>query len=58
MCFVGIAIHEFKIPTKYLFAFKLSSAYNLNPQIQVSINISIPIKQRNFLPMKMNDFQV
>jgi len=57
--FVGMAIYEFKIPTKYLF----TSVINIlriikNPQIQVSMNMSIVVKPQNFVPMKLNDYTV
>jgi len=57
MFFVGRAIFDFKIPTKYLFTLVILHIIR-NPQIKVSMNMSIVVKQRNFLPMKLNDFTI
>jgi len=57
MFFVGRAIHEFKIPPKYIFTLViLRVVLFLNPRIQESTNMSIVIKPWNFMPMKWNDF--
>jgi len=55
--FDGRAIHEYKIPTKYLFTLvMLHIIWNL--RIQVSMNMPIFVKPWNFVPMKLNAFTV
>jgi len=55
--FVGRAIYEFKIPTKYLrndlFLSKIE-----NSRIKESMNMSILFKQGNFVPMSLNNLTV
>jgi len=55
--FMGRAIHEFKIPTKYLFTSFLLHIIR-NPRTQVSTNLSIAVTPPNFVPIKLNDFTV
>jgi len=55
--FVGKDIHEFKIPTKYLFTFVILHIV-WNPQIQVSTKIAMVVKTRTFVSKKLNDFTV
>jgi len=54
VCFVGRAIHEFQIPTKYWFTLVILIMI-LDPRIQVPSAMSIIIKPRNLVPMNLND---
>jgi len=51
-----MAIHEFKISTKYLFSLKVILRIHIiwNPQIQVSTNMSNVVKPWDFVPTKLN----
>ena len=55
--FVVRAIHDFKIPTKYLFTLETLHILR-NPRIQVSTNMSNVVKPRNAMPTKLNTFTV
>jgi len=54
---MGRAIHELKIPTKYLFTLIILHII-LNPRIEVSTNMSNVVKPQGFVSTKLNDFTV
>ena len=55
--FVGMAIHELRFRTKYIFTLVILHII-LNPQSLMSKNMSTVVKPRNFVPTKLNDFTV
>ena len=55
--FLGRAIHELKIPRKYLFTLVILQII-WNPRIQVSTNMTNVIKSKKFKPTNLNDFTV
>ena len=57
-CFVGRAIHEFKIPIKYLFTLALLHIIEIHIIIQVSANMSINVIREYRQTTKLNHFTV
>ena len=53
--FMGMTNHEFKVPMKYFSSLSFFCSI-WNPQIYVSLNMSIVVKAQNFVPMKLHDF--
>ena len=55
MYIVGKAIHELKIPTKYL---KGNCCFSKVHDFKVIMNLSVIFKLQDFVPMNINDFTV
>ena len=56
---MGRAIHELKIPTKYLVTYIIVTVHIIwNQRLKVSTNMSNVVKPQKFVPTELNDFTV